>query len=253
MSDKTKSKIDKKIVENDFSQKKINHIVHYLDNFEVLLKILKDGFAPSYCLENIIESDYYIPMVSFCNIPLKDVDQYMRYGKYGLGMSLDWALKNRISPVVYIHESTPFKDFSKKLFNGGLYKDDIKKFDVILEAITPAIQFFKNWKTTYKGKEIITYHEREWRYIPDLEDNKVLDPDEFNQMKASSFKKKPHLPEYSINFNIEDIRYIVINSENQRNRVINSLMKKYDNNLVIESILSGKLMIINDELIRNDF
>lgn len=157
-----KSKIDNKILENDFNQKKVNHIVHYLDNFKILLKILKDGFAPSYCLENTISSEYYIPMVSFCNIPLKDVDQYMRYGKYGIGMSLDWALKNGISPVVYIHENTPFKDFSKKLFYSCLNKNDINYFDVILNATLPTIQFFKNWKTIYKGKEIITYHEREW-------------------------------------------------------------------------------------------
>lgn len=222
-----KSKIDNKIIENDFSQKKVNHVVHYLDNFEILLKILKDGFAPSYCLENINSSEYYIPMVSFCNIPLKDVDQYMRYGKYGLGMSLDWALKNGISPVVYIHENTPFKDISKKLFSSGLYKHNIDNYDIILDATLPAIQFFKNWKTNYKGKEIITYHEREWRYIPDLDDDKVLAPYEFNEMKTSHFIKKPHLPLYSINFDIEEIRYIVINNENQRTKVINSLKKKY--------------------------
>ena len=248
-----KNKTDSKIIENDFSQKKVNHIVHYLDNFESLLKILKDGFAPSYCLENIDSSEYYIPMVSFCNIPLKDVDQYMRYGKYGLGMSLDWALKNGISPVVYIHEKTPFKDFSKKLFSSGFYKNDVKNFDMLRNATLPAIQFFKNWKTIYKGKEIITYHEREWRYIPDLEDNKVLAPNEFDEMKTSLFFKKPHLPEHSINFNIEDIRYIVINNESQRPRIIKSLKKKYGNEPVIETILSGKLMIINEELIRNDF
>ena len=248
-----KKKFDTKIIENDFSQKKVNHIVHYLDNFEILLKIIKDGFAPSYCIENIDSEEYYIPMVSFCNIALKDVDQYMRYGKYGLGMSLDWAIKNGISPVVYIHEKTPFKDFSTKLFSSGLYKDDINNFDVIQNAIIPAIQFFKNWKTTYKGKEIITYHEREWRYIPDLDNDKILHAEEFNEIKASHFLKKPHLPEYSINFGIEEIRYIVINNESQRSRVINSLTKKYGDNPVIESILSGKLMIINDELIRNDF
>lgn len=248
-----KNKIDSKIIENDFSQKKVNHIVHYLDNFEILLRILKDGFAPSYCLEKIDSSVYYIPMVSFCNIPLKDVDQYMRYGKYGLGMSLDWAIKNGISPVVYIHEKTPFKDFSKKLFSGGLYKSNINNFDVILNATLPAIQFFKNWKTVYKGKEIITYHEREWRYIPDLDDNKVLASDEFDDMKKSVFKKKPHLPKHTINFEIEEIRYILINNESQRARVINSLNKKYGDERVVESILSGKLMIINDELIRNDF
>lgn len=248
-----KKKNESKTIENPFIQRKINHIVHYLDNFESLLKILKNGFAPSYCRENIDSSEYYIPMVSFCNIPLKDVDQYVRYGKYGLGMSLDWALKNGVSPVIYIHDKTPFKDFSEKLFNSRLYKGNVDNFDIILDSVLPAIQFFKNWKTIYKGKEIITYHEREWRYIPDLSDAKVLSPNEFREKKKIQFLKKPHLPEHSIDFNIDDIRYVMINDESQRQLVINSLKKKYGNDPVINSILNGRLMIINEVLIKNDF
>src|SRR5659263_94182 len=96
-------KIDTKTIKNEFNQKKINHIFHYTSNFDVLLKILKNGFEPSYCAERINDVEYYIPMISFCNIPLRDVDLYMRYGKYGIGMSLEWAEENSISPVVYIH------------------------------------------------------------------------------------------------------------------------------------------------------
>lgn len=74
-------KSDLEVIESDFNQKKINHIFHYADNFEIFQKILKNGFAPSYCSENINKIEYFIPMVSFCNIPLRDVDSYMRYGK----------------------------------------------------------------------------------------------------------------------------------------------------------------------------
>ena len=246
-------KQDLKVVENDFSQKKINHIVHYQDNFEVLLKIIKKGFAPSYCLEEINSSEYYIPMVSFCNIPFKDVDQYMRYGKYGLGMSLDWALRNAISPVVYIHENTPFRNFSKKLFEHSITNANFDSYNNILKSTLPTIQFFKNWKTIYKGKEIITYHEREWRYVPDLQNDKILDKDEFTERKSTDLKKKPHLPEHSLNFDLEDLRYILINNEDQRTRVITILKKKYGSEHVINSILSGKLLIIDDNLIRDDF
>lgn len=266
------------VLENDFNQKKVNHIVHYLDNFEVILKILKDGFAPSYCLESINGLNYYIPMVSFCNIPLKDVDLYMRYGKYGIGMSLEWAVKNSISPVIYIHENTPFKDLHSKIneihLNDIINKILSKKFDKIrsedksetdhseefkmiseINHITvPTLQFFKNWKTKYKGKEIITYHEREWRYIPKISDKRILSDEEFEELKKTVFNKKPHLPEYSLSINsIEEIRYILINNEIQRNKVLNVLQRKFGTDVVVNSIMTGKLMIINDELIRNDF
>ena len=266
------------VLENDFNQKKVNHIVHYLDNFEVILKILKDGFAPSYCLETIDGIDYHIPMVSFCNIPLKDVDLYMRYGKYGIGMSLEWAVKNSISPVIYFHENTPFKALHSKInqihldeivnkilnkevdkiINGDKSKsdhsDEFKTISEINDITVPTLQFFKNWKTKYKGKEIITYHEREWRYIPKITDKRIVSNDEFDELKKTVFNKKPHLPEYALTINsIEDIRYVLINNEIQRNKVLSVLQRKFGMNEVVNAIMTGKLMIINDDLIRNDF
>lgn len=275
------SKKNNNIIDNEFNQKKINHIFHYTDNFEVLLKIIKNGFSPSYCAERINNVEYYIPMVSFCNIPLRDVDLYVRYGKYGVGMSLEWALKNSISPVVYIHETTPFRNFHinlisshfnkmfNEIFNNQAFENlenrvnnfDYFNYDRSLNEITEinisAIQFFKNWKTYYKGTEIRTYQEREWRFIPKLENEKKLiteNDNEFNEIKNKKFRKKPHLPEYAVELiNIEDIRYILINNEIQREKVINILNKKFGEKAVVKSILSGKLMIITEELIRNDF
>lgn len=261
-----------------FNQKEINHIVHYTNNFEFLLKILRDGFSPSYCAEKINDIDYYIPMTSFCNIPLGDVDLYMRYGKFGIGMSLEWAIKNSISPVVYIHETTPFKDIHSKLlqmhfsrmllkmFDNKTFENaekDFKDFDYTeydknLESIRdiaiPAIQFFKNWKTNYKGKVIRTYHEREWRYIPNLINDRLLPKNEFIKLKETKYQKKPHLPEFTLPLNsLENIRYIIINNEMQRKKVLSVLEKKFGKDIVHDSIISGNLMVINDDLIRNDF
>ena len=275
------SKRDSQPTENGFNQKKINHIFHYTDNFEVLLKILKNGFAPSYCKELINNVEYYIPMISFCNIPLRDVDLYMRYGKYGIGMSLEWALKNSISPVIYIHEMTPFKNFHANLislhFNKMLneifvnqtfegignrvkdfdYSEHDKSLKIITEINISTIQFFKNWKTFNKGKEIITYQEREWRFIPELENEKRIittNDEEFIELKNRKLRKKPHLPNKSIDLiDIEDIRYVLINNESQREKILKVLNKKFGEKKVISSILTGKLIIINDELIRNDF
>lgn len=271
----------KEIIESKFNQKKINHIFHYLDNFEILIKILKTGFAPSYCKEIINETDYYIPMVSFCNIPLRDVDLYMRYGKYGIGLSLDWALENSISPVIYTHEKTPFKNlhskinqiqlfnFSKKMFKNVLnaklnnQEDETvyTEYDELIKNINkvtvPTIQFFKNWKTKYKGQEIVTYQEREWRYVPNLENEKGLvtkEDTEFEQLEEKVFREKPHLPNYILDISkIEFLRYVIIQNEKQAKRVLNTLKLKFGDENVINSILSGKLMIIKDDLIFNDF
>jgi hypothetical protein len=266
-----------------FNQKKINHIVHYNDNFETVLKIIKNGFAPSYCKETIGDNDYYIPMVSFCNIPLRDANLYMRYGKYGIGMSLSWALSNSISPVVYIHESTPFRNLhfninkihlsnlaGRKLLDtiqvrsgtkskGDNFDNDIKLIAEINKITVPTIQFFKNWKTIYKQKEIITYQEREWRYIPTLDNatEKALISKtdiEFTQLKNKKFKSKPHLPEYVLKIDdINDLRYIIINTDKQRDKILSLLNYKFGIDEVNKSIVSGNLLILKHDTIHNDF
>ena len=275
------TKEKKGIIEAKFNQKKINHVFHYLDNFENLIKILKTGFAPSYCKEIINETDYYIPMVSFCNIPLREVDLYMRYGKYGIGLSLDWALEKSISPVIYTHEKTPFKNLHSKInqiqlsnltnkmlgnildaklndtIDNHNYTEHEEMISKINKVTVPTIQFFKNWKTIYKGQEIITYQEREWRYVPFLENEKKLitqEDSEFKQLENKSFRKKPHLPYNILNIDkIEYLRYIIINNEKQANRVLNTLISIFGEETVINSVLSGKLMVIKDDLIFNDF
>lgn len=271
----------KNIIESKFNQKKINHIFHYLNNFEILIKILNNGFAPSYCKEVINDTGYYIPMVSFCNIPLRDVDLYMRYGKYGIGLSLNWAVENSISPVIYIHDKTPFKNLHSKINQIQLFNLANKMINNILEAksnkqddetdyteydelikninnvTVPTIQFFKNWKTKYNGQQIITYQEREWRYVPILENEKRLitkDDKEFEQLEKKTFRKKPHLPNKILEISkIEHLRYVIIQNDKQLKRVLNTLKSKFGEKNVIHSILSGNLMIIKDDLIFNDF
>lgn len=269
--------------ESPFKQKKIDHLFHYTTEFERLLKILKNGFSPSYCYENIDEYEYYIPMVSFCNIPITDVQLYMRYGEYGIGINLEWARKQTISPVVYIHDSTPFRGLHRRinqiLLNDYVFhsvkrkiegastgnemddnkdSDFIQKLKYINDQTVPAIQFFKNWKTVHKGVEIITYHEREWRFIPILENNYRLIGSstlpEFTQLKNDNYKPKPHFPEFSLKFDsIENLRYIIVKDVSEREIAIEKLEHIFGKKALVESILAGKLLIVTSDTVRNDF
>lgn len=60
-------------------------------------------------------------------------------------MSMEWALINSISPVIYTHDTTPF-----------LTEQNLSSLEFL-----NIFSFFKNWRTLYKKKEIITYQERE--------------------------------------------------------------------------------------------
>ncbi len=273
-------------MEANFTQKKVNHIFHYTKNFDSLVSILSTGFSPSYCEEQIADLTYLIPMVSFCNIPIRDVDLYMRYGNCGIGMSIEWAIKNRISPVIYVHENSPFNDLHRRINEELLLDMVYRQFEdigaqietavdrgevdyhpkpkeghsrllpIINRITVPTLQFFKNWKVQYQQQEIITYQEREWRYVPDLQDGKRIiesSNDEFDNYKNGA-KPKPHLPEYLLPIDtISDLRYIIISNEDERRDIINCLTEKFGDKDIINALYSGTLLIFTDEQVKNDF
>lgn len=272
-----------------FSQKKVNHIFHYTQTFDTLVKIITTGFAPSYCEEQIGDLIYLIPMVSFCNISIGDVSLYMRYGNYGIGMTMEWAIKNGISPVIYVHENSPFAGLHKQINEILLWdlvhnqlasvskqiEDSVSKGTSLVLPLkpeptthsklladvnnltVPTLQFFKNWKTNYKGNEIITYQEREWRYIPQLKGEKRIiesSDSDFEKFNDKEVNPKPHLPSYKLGFDsISDLKYVLIKEENERDNILSCLFSKFGQENVIVSIVGGKLLILTDEQIKNDF
>jgi len=84
-------------------------LFHFTTKKDVLLNILKHGLYPRYSLENYTplikgESEIAIPMVSFCDIPLSQIKRHTdTYGKYCIGLSKEWGMKNKINPVIYAY------------------------------------------------------------------------------------------------------------------------------------------------------
>lgn len=260
-----------------FKQKKINHVVHYTKTIDDLLNILNIGFAPSYCLEQVNSLKLYIPMVSFCNIPIKDVKLYMNYGNYGIGISIDKAIEKKLSPVTYIHENTTFNKSHTRIFNLAkdiLYKnpslvyieeknDDLNEISKLTFEI---LMYIKNIYVEYNGETIVTYNEREWRYIPNLHDSsekqvitqahndfKFLNDEEYKLLNDNKFKTKPHLPYNTLKLDLDEIKYIFVESQNENVLVINELKKIYGVESVINAITGGNLLILNHEILENDF
>jgi hypothetical protein len=261
-----------------FIQRKVNHVFHYTDSLDRVLGIIDQGFLPSYCYETFGEMEYYIPMVSFCNIPLTEVSLYLRYGQYGIGLTLDWAISHTISPVVYVHERTPFLDMHRKINERHIkplvkkqikhgveraldpsvpendFSEEIALIKEINDITVPAIQFFKNWTTQFEGREIITYLEREWRFVPDLPPGERLvasgEKEHFADIRE---RRKPHFPDHPLGFELRELRYFLVEKEEQRSAILAALEKRFSPPSVREAIMSGHLMIVTKEQIRNDF
>jgi hypothetical protein len=177
------AKIRMSLKDNILNKKEVNHIVRYCDKIEYLLEnISTKCFQPSYCKEIFNNQKLLIPMVSFCNILLRDVENYMYYGDYGLGFNIDWAIRNKISPVIYTHDTSEilnlFKIIGKNLTLLNLdlsinkIKNDIQGYsnifnnkdsisDLAIKDIfngnIKTIQFTKPWKSKMKFEiEIIS-------------------------------------------------------------------------------------------------
>jgi hypothetical protein len=65
---------------------------------------------------------------------------------------------------------------------------------------------------------------------------------------------KPHLPKYSLVIkSVEDIKYIIVKTDVERKTVFETLRQIFDSEAVLAAVISGRLMILTDEQVRNDF
>lgn len=112
--------------------------------------------------------------------------------------------------------------------------------------------------------EIITYQEREWRYISnlDLEKEKRLitrnhkEYQDYIDKKTSAGIKifKSHLPHYNLKIEkLSDIRYILVKTEEEQKDIIEKLKIKFGVIDVIKFFSIGELLILTQNRIYNDF
>lgn len=96
----------------------------------------------------------YTPMISFCDLTVmqlsKDSDHLENFGKYGIGLTKDWGIEKRVSPVIYAHEkSQP----TAQLYNLNLYDNKaVPLMTIILDPSTGEIGLIQNNPLTPKEK-----------------------------------------------------------------------------------------------------
>jgi hypothetical protein len=219
-------------------------------------------------------------MISFCDIPLSLAKQHIsKYGKFAIGLSKEWGITNRLNPVLYIESNSiiandinnsrkEFSNMSKTLVEHVTSKKFFPKSLVpVLHNIIQTIytyrntlRFIKNYQgTLVRGKKKYLnyrfYDEREWRYVPEINDTRIksyIKDAEYQTYRGTS-KAKPFLREINIEFKAKDIKYLIVESNNDIPRLIKAI--KSANNLVANSaeadILATKIITI--EQLNNDF
>jgi hypothetical protein len=191
-------------------------LFHFTKSLDVVKLILKNGYCPRYCLEDVEWQEWgheliAYAMTCFCDIPLSRITEHTDfYGQFGLGMTKEWGLRNSLNPVIYFPPSGLVSQHARYLL--GLNLDDADEEDR-LNGHT--FDLFKLMKPI-RGKMVIAgkileknfYQESEWRYAPKI-DNMIY-KDEFDKECDNA---NVEAASYSLRFTPADVRYIFVPSD----------------------------------------
>ncbi|WP_169336025.1 abortive infection system antitoxin AbiGi family protein [Flavobacterium rivuli] len=219
-----------------------NSIIHFTKNFSSLKGILEGNFKIKYCRETIHSTlksiDVLIPMVSFCDIPFSQILNHIdSYGSYGLGLKKTWAEKNGLNPVLYLDKSSSLSNnisvhLISRLIDG---KNKITDLDENEKRTLDIVRYIKNYQgnlVRFRKKIILNYRfsdEREWRYVLDTSHESLIfgniinfDNNE-NRIKSAKAKNNTKIENERLAFTPEDISYIIVKAESERDVLIRSL------------------------------
>ncbi len=200
-------------------------------------------------------------MISFCDIPLTRVtDHVKKYGSYAIGLTTDWATKNKLNPVLYIEKKSNLANGLFKVLNfiqKGDWHNSIENDDEVMEFYNNLfkgsmniIYSLKNYKGRLvrngKDQDYKFYDEREWRYLPIIDDSDSAEypdiywEDDFNNLKID-FPRKPYFNRYVVKFNATDIKYLVVENEKDVSKImieLRSIDNLYSNHHDYELLLT---------------
>lgn len=239
-----------------------NSIIHFTNSKEALKSILEDNFKVHYCIEKIvlgaIKVDMAVPMVSFCDISLSQVKEHMdKYGKYGIGLTKEWAIKEGLNPVLYLEKNSNLSksiiNFYKEYITDRIHLDKLTEYQKQLFDILRHTKNYQNdlvrQEKTYKDYRY--YDEREWRYVLKYtEDHQI-----FHIVNGSYDKENANnnIKKHRLKFTPNDIKYIIIEDDTEINEFIRILQSAKGRNFSYEDVEKLTTRIITSKQIMDDF
>jgi hypothetical protein len=239
-----------------------NTLFHFTRSKDNLLSILRNNFYPQLCYENFygtifnspqgaVGFEKAVPMVCFCDLPLSQIEKHTKnYGEYALGLTKEWAVRNKINPIIYTYPGSDFSEILKNLFlnfphqDSGIQKENHLQLENndFANQLASAIQYIKPyegrlWKNGRYADTIVRYYdEREWRFIPKLSDKlpKPLMLRIRGEEERKAFDKinndLKEIDGLKLRFEPKDIKYIIVKSESEILSVLDEIIQiKRDN------------------------
>lgn len=208
-----------------------NCVMHFTGDKDSLKGVLKDNFRVKYCKETIILGQnkpivIQVPMVSFCEIPLAQIKEHIgKYGSYGIGLTREWAIKNKLNPVLYIEqESCIASNLHGAIRHFIDIEDTDEQYGENLDKLFDIFRYMKNYQgdLVRKDKTHKNYRfsdEREWRFVPDI----CKEHEMFLGEKEDKEKENLVISEVRLKFDPKDIKYIFIKDDSEISEFIRHL------------------------------
>ncbi|GAB3102564.1 hypothetical protein G8770_10290 [Aestuariicella hydrocarbonica] len=239
---------------------KSHTLFHFTRSSGTLKSILKNGFWPRYCLEDIKwiedEDNEFVayPMVCFCDIPLSRVEEHVGfYGEFGLGLTKEWALKNGMTPVHYISQTSELPKSYNTLVDllGESDKKD-QGWEVLrfMLAHTKPLEGRMSVSGELINKEF--HQESEWRYIARNEN--IHDTIVGNDYKTQEFiegRNNETKRFCMLKFLPSDIKYIFVRNDSDIPEIIKFIQSELGG-YPLNDVLLLISRVTSLESIRND-
>lgn len=220
-----------------------NSLFHFTPKKQHLINILKNTFIPRYCLENVPLSitvlngnfEAAVPMICFCDISLSQIENHIKtYGKYGIGLTKEWGIRNNLNPIIYTNPDSNFTSSIYKMatdVHNALGENCNNTSKSICDEYMNILNFLKPYKgDLVRGKKTIKgvtfYNEREWRYVPKIPieskyENSLSKTDYLN--KDLLFNESKKMIDFRLTFEPRDIKYIFVKSESEIHKMVQEL------------------------------
>ncbi|MNR79915.1 hypothetical protein D3C72_106260 [compost metagenome] len=215
-------------------------LFHFTKSLDILQAILKDGFWPRYCLEDIqwqghVENEFVsFPMVCFCDIPIGRISEHVNfYGSFGIGLTKEWGAKNNLNPIMYFAGNNPvhgalqaITGIVTKLPDKAEHKAGLKNIRYILGHTKPT-----SGRMILSGEPVRKdfYQESEWRFVPqhtDISDYLSLEQFQKSDYLNECNKKTSEL--CRLKFLPTDVKYIFVPSDADIPAIMNFLQSELD-------------------------
>lgn len=161
-------------------------LFHFTSDKASLFGILEQNFKVYACKESIVfgkgVNEIRVPMVSFCDIPLSQIkDHISKYGKYGIGLTKEWGIRNGLNPVLYLSKGSNVSLSYLRALSHFVQGDVNNTPELTGEQklLLDVVRYIKNYegRLERKGSTIESYRysdEREWRYAPPIDDDRLM-------------------------------------------------------------------------------